>query len=568
MPLKFNKENKMQTNKRYIRRPNIDLPDRQWPSRKITRAPIWCSVDLRDGNQALAIPMGVDEKLRLYKELLKIGFKEIEVGFPSASDTEYSFTRKLIEENLVPDGVSLQVLTQSREHLIRKTFESLKGAKSAIVHLYNSTSALQRKVTFKMSRAEIIEIARNGARLVRSMADELEAAGTRVRMEYSPESFSDTELDFALEICEAVKEIWRPTVDNKIIINLPETVQYSSPNIYADQIEWMDRNISDRDKVEISLHTHNDRGTGVASTEFGIMAGADRVEGTLFGNGERTGNLDIVTVALNMYAEGVDPELNLENLPEIRRVYEECTGMKVPPRHPYAGDLVFTAFSGSHQDAIKKGMELMRSGDDKWEVPYLLIDPRDIGCSYEAIIRINSQSGKGGVCYILGEDFGFDIPKPMMQQVGDFVNGEADKLGRELRPDEIYSIFAKEFVGREAPVKLESYKMAYEEGDIDEPKSVKITAKLLICGDEKTVSARGNGPINALVNAFDKNGMKNFKVVDYRSHAIGKGSATNSAAYVCLESANDKRLVWGVGVDANIESAGLKGLVSALNRLQ
>ena len=300
MPVKFNRENKMQTNKRYIRRPDIDLPDRQWPSRKITRAPIWCSVDLRDGNQALAIPMGVDEKLRLYKELLKIGFKEIEVGFPSASDTEYSFTRKLIEENLVPDGVSLQVLTQSREHLIRKTFESLKGAKSAIVHLYNSTSALQRKVTFKMSRAEIVEIARNGARLVRSMADELEAAGTRVRMEYSPESFSDTELDFALEICEAVKEIWKPTVDNKIIINLPETVQYSSPNIYADQIEWMDRNISDRDKVEISLHTHNDRGTGVASTEFGIMAGADRVEGTLFGNGERTGNLDIVTVALNM----------------------------------------------------------------------------------------------------------------------------------------------------------------------------------------------------------------------------------------------------------------------------
>lgn len=344
----------MQPKYRYIRRPSISLPDRQWPNKEITRAPVWCSVDLRDGNQALAVPMGVDEKLRLYRELLKVGFREIEVGFPAASDTEFTFLRKLVDENLVPDGVSLQVLTQSREHLIRKTFDALKGSKSAIVHLYNSTSALQRKVTFKMSRPEIVEIARNGAKLVRSMADELEAQGTRVRMEYSPESFSDTELDFALEICEAVKEIWKPTPENKIIINLPETVQYSSPNVYADQIEWISRNISQRDCVEISLHTHNDRGTGVAATELGILAGADRVEGTLFGNGERTGNLDIVTVALNMYAEGIDPKLELRNLPEIRRVYEECTGMKVPPRHPYAGDLVFTAFSGSHQDAIKR----------------------------------------------------------------------------------------------------------------------------------------------------------------------------------------------------------------------
>lgn len=557
----------MQPKYRYIRRPSISLPDRQWPNKEITRAPVWCSVDLRDGNQALAVPMGVDEKLRLYRELLKVGFKEIEVGFPAASDTEFTFLRKLVDENLVPDGVSLQVLTQSREHLIRKTFDALKGSKSAIVHLYNSTSALQRKVTFKMSRPEIVEIARNGAKLVRSMADELEAQGTRVRMEYSPESFSDTELDFALEICEAVKEIWKPTPENKIIINLPETVQYSSPNVYADQIEWISRNISQRDCVEISLHTHNDRGTGVAATELGILAGADRVEGTLFGNGERTGNLDIVTVALNMYAEGVDPKLELRNLPEIRRVYEECTGMKVPPRHPYAGDLVFTAFSGSHQDAIKKGMELMRAGDDKWEVPYLLIDPRDIGCSYEAIIRINSQSGKGGVCYILGQDFGFDIPKPMMQQVGDFVNAEADKMGKELKPAEIYSIFSKEFVGRAAPLKLESYKMEYMDGDIDEPKSVKITAKLLVCGEQKTIWATGNGPINALVNALDRNGMKNFKVVDYRSHAIGKGSATNSAAYVCVERAEDKKMVWGVGLDANIESAGLKGLICAINRL-
>ena len=541
----------------------MKLEERRWPSNEITTPPVWCSVDLRDGNQALAIPMGVEEKLRLYNELLKVGFKEIEVGFPAASETEYAFIRKLIDEDLVPDGVTLQVLTQSREHLIRKTFEALKGCKSAIVHLYNSTSALQRKVTFKMSRPEIIEIARNGARLVREMADELEAQGSRIRMEYSPESFSDTELDFALEICEAVKEIWKPTPENKIIINLPETVQYSPPNIYADQIEWMCRNISDRDCVEISLHTHNDRGTGVAATELGLMAGADRVEGTLFGNGERTGNLDIVTVALNMYADGIDPKLNLQDLPEIKSVYESCTGMRVPPRHPYAGDLVFTAFSGSHQDAIKKGMDMLAE-NGKWEVPYLLIDPRDIGCSYEAIIRINSQSGKGGVSYILNNDFGFDIPKAMMQQVGDFVNSHADKLGKELSPNEIYDIFVAEFVGREAPVKLESYKIAYS--DDDERKNVKISARLRVNGEENLVSASGNGPINALVNAFEQNGMKNFKVVDYRSHAIGKGSATNSAAYVCLERESDKSLVWGVGVDANIEFAGLKAFISAYNR--
>lgn len=541
----------------------MKLEERRWPSNEITTPPVWCSVDLRDGNQALAIPMGVEEKLRLYNELLKVGFKEIEVGFPAASETEYAFIRKLIDEDLVPDGVTLQVLTQSREHLIRKTFEALKGCKSAIVHLYNSTSALQRKVTFKMSRPEIIEIARNGARLVREMADELEAQGSRIRMEYSPESFSDTELDFALEICEAVKEIWKPTPENKIIINLPETVQYSPPNIYADQIEWMCRNISDRDCVEISLHTHNDRGTGVAATELGLMAGADRVEGTLFGNGERTGNLDIVTVALNMYADGIDPKLNLQDLPEIKSVYESCTGMRVPPRHPYAGDLVFTAFSGSHQDAIKKGMDMLAE-NGKWEVPYLLIDPRDIGCSYEAIIRINSQSGKGGVSYILNNDFGFDIPKAMMQQVGDFVNSHADKLGKELSPNEIYDIFVAEFVGREAPVKLESYKIEYS--DDDERKNVKISARLRVNGEENLVSASGNGPINALVNAFEQNGMKNFKVVDYRSHAIGKGSATNSAAYVCLERESDKSLVWGVGVDANIEFAGLKAFISAYNR--
>ena len=458
--------------KKYIPFTPVSLPDRTWPNNRIEKAPTWCSVDLRDGNQALVTPMNLQEKLDFFKLLVDIGFKEIEVGFPSASETEYEILRALIDGHYIPDDVTIQVLVQAREHLIRKTFEAVRGAKNVIIHFYNSTSTLQRKVVFKKDMQGIIDIAVAGAKLVRELT-EADQSGTNFRYEYSPESFSGTEMDFAVDICHQVMETLGATKETPVILNLPNTVEMCTPNTYADQIEYFIRHLPNRDAAIISVHPHNDRGTGVAATEFGIMAGADRVEGTLFGNGERTGNLDIVTVALNMYAEGVDPKLELSDLPEIRRVYEECTGMKVPPRHPYAGDLVFTAFSGSHQDAIKKGMEIMRSGGGKWEVPYLLIDPRDIGCSYEAIIRINSQSGKGGVCYILGEEFGFDIPKPMMQQVGDFVNGEADKLGRELQPPEIYSIFAKEFVGREAPVKLESYKMAYEEGDADEPKAVK-----------------------------------------------------------------------------------------------
>ncbi|MBE6413897.1 MAG: 2-isopropylmalate synthase [Verrucomicrobiaceae bacterium] len=551
---------------KYTRRFNFKIENRQWPDKHIERAPIWCSVDLRDGNQALAIPMGVDEKMKLYNTLLNVGFKEIEVGFPAASDTEFKFLRKLIDENLIPEGVTVQVLTQAREHLIKKTFEALKGCKSAIVHLYNSTSALQRKVTFNMSREEIIEIARQGARLVRAMADEAEANGTHIRLEYSPESFSDTELDFALEICEEVKAIWKPTPENKIIINLPETVQYNPPNIYADQIEWMSTHISDRDCVEISLHAHNDRGTGVAATELALTAGADRVEGTLFGNGERTGNLDIVTVALNMYAEGIESGLDFSNLPEVKRVYEECTRMQVPPRHPYAGDLVFTAFSGSHQDAIKKGMDLRRKNNiNSWEVPYLLIDPTDVGCSYEAIIRINSQSGKGGVAYVLSDKFHLELPKAMHQQVGDFVNSEADKLGKELSPDEIYDIFKSEFIQRTHPLKLVSYHdERYGNSDSHE---VKIFAQLLLNGEEIEISAVGNGPVNAFVNALESKGLKNFRLIDYCSHAIGSGSATNSAAYICLESNDDKRKVWGVGMHSNIEHAALDALVCAVNRL-
>ncbi len=559
----------MEGYKKYRRDYSVNLKDRQWPNNKITRAPIWCSVDLRDGNQALAIPMGIETKIRLWNTLLKVGFKEVEVGFPAASDTEYNFTRRLIDGGMIPDGVAIQVLTQSREKLIRRTFESLRGAKEVIVHLYNSTSTLQRKITFNMGRGEILKIATDGAKLVRKLADELESEGTKVRMEYSPESFNDTELDFALEICEAVKEVWKPSPENKLIVNLPETVQYTMPNVYADHIEWMSRNISERDKVLISVHTHNDRGTGVASTELAMLAGADRVEGTLFGNGERTGNLDIVNVALNMHAEGVDPALDFHDLPSIRSEYEECTGMKVPPRQPYAGDLVFTAFSGSHQDAIKKGMDRREKihGED-WEVPYLLIDPKDIGRSYEAIIRINSQSGKGGVAYILEDNFGFDIPKSMHPEVGDFVNGKADKLGRELSPLEIRDLFFDEFVKRDFPVKLDSYKIDYSENNDDE-KRVKISAKLSIRGDETQALAWGNGPINALVKALEAQGLKNFKLIDYRSHAIGKGSATNSAAYVCLQSLDNPNIsAWGAGIDSNIESAGLKGLICAYNRLQ
>ncbi len=550
---------------KYYRRFNIDLPNRQWPNRHIDRPPIWCSVDLRDGNQALAVPMSVEEKIKLYKTLLKIGFKEIEVGFPAASDTEFKFLRRLVDDGLIPDDVTVQVLTQAREHLIKKTFESLRGCKTAIVHLYNSTSPLQRKVTFNKSRAEIIQIAKDGVKLVRDMAGIAEDNGTKIRLEYSPESFSDTELDFALEICEEVKAIWQPTPENKMIVNLPETVQYSPPNVYADQIEWMSTRISQRDCVEISLHSHNDRGTGVASTELGLMAGADRVEGTLFGNGERTGNVDIVTVALNMHAEGVESGLDFSDLPAIRKVYEECTKMQVPPRHPYAGDLVFTAFSGSHQDAIKKGMDLRRREHiSRWEVPYLMIDPTDIGCSYEAIIRINSQSGKGGVAYVLADKYGLDIPKAMHQQVGDFINSDADKEGRELTPAEIYKLFKAEFIDQTSPLRLVSYSVAAFGND----GSVKIIADMLQNGEKIRISAVGNGPVNAFVNALEAAGLKNFKLVDYCSHAIGAGSATNSAAYICLESKGGAKKAWGVGLHSNIEHAALDALVCAYNRLK
>ena len=544
----------------------IDLPNRKWPSRTIGKVPQWCSVDLRDGNQSLPIPMGIEQKLELFDLLTKIGFNEIEVGFPSAAQTEFDFARKLIDENRVPEGVSLQVLTQAREHLIRRTFESLKGAKSAIIHLYNSTSPLQRKVTFGMSKEEIKKIAVDGVKLVRNLLSELE--GTHVRLEYSPESFSDTEIEYSLEVCEAVMEAWEPTEENPIILNLPATVELFTPNVHADQIEWFCTNLKERNKALISLHTHNDRGTGTAATELGLLAGADRVEGTLFGNGERTGNLDIITVALNMYSQGLHPELNLENLDEIREVYEQTTGMSVHERHPYGGDLVFTAFSGSHQDAIKKGMDLRQKDGDTdevhWQVPYLSIDPRDLGRSYEAIIRINSQSGKGGVAYILSREFGLDLPKKMHIEIGVIVNEKADAESKELNAQDVYQIFQNEFLNKKSPLSLLSYST---KEDSQNSENLIIEAKILFDGEEIELNGSGNGPINAFVHALDNNGLKKFKLTDYRQHSIGEGSATRSATYIQLKNESGI-LRYGCGIDSSIEKSGLLALVSAINRLE
>lgn len=541
----------------------IPLPKRTWPDKSLTEAPIWASVDLRDGNQALAIPMNIDEKVEFFELLVQIGFKEIEVGFPSASDTEFNFIRRLVDENRIPEDVTIQVLVQAREHLIRRTFESLKGVKNAIVHLYNSTSPLQRRVTFKKSKEEIKAIAVEGAKLVKGLVDSI--PDTNVRLEYSPESFSDTETDYALEICQAVMRVWQPTEENKIILNLPATVEVATPNVHADQIEWFCTHLEERNKAIISLHTHNDRGTGVAATELGLLAGADRVEGTLFGNGERTGNLDIVTVALNLYTQGVDPKLRFENLESIRNVYERVTRMTVPERHPYAGDLVFTAFSGSHQDAIKKGMDLRDAeaiGDETlWQVPYLLIDPADIGRDYEAIIRINSQSGKGGVAYLLARDFGLDLPKSMHPDVGYVINQTADTGSRELKSSEIHEIFQREYVNVTKPIEL----IAIEREDFSKTGDVQIAAEVAFHGEKQSISGRGNGPISAFVDALQTSGWKQFNLLDYRQHSIGGGSKTKAAAYIQVKHESGS-VHFGCGISSSIETAGLRALVSAVNR--
>jgi 2-isopropylmalate synthase len=550
--------------KKYRPFPAVDLPDRTWPDRVISEAPLWCSVDLRDGNQALPIPMSVEEKLEMFDLLVRVGFKEIEIGFPSASDTEFAFMRRLIEEDRIPDDVTVQVLVQTRRHLIERTFEAITGARRVIVHIYNSTSTLQRRVTFgDASREDIKGIAVAGAEVVKELVPTIPE--TEIVLQYSPESFSDTELDFALECCEAVMAVWEPTPDKKIILNLPATVEWSTPNVHADQIEWMCRNLSDRESAIISLHTHNDRGTGVAATELGLMAGADRVEGTLFGNGERTGNLDIVIVALNMNSHGIETGLDFSNLSTLREVYERTTRMVVPDRQPYAGELVFTAFSGSHQDAIKKGLDRRnREEATAWGVPYLTIDPHDIGRSYEAIVRINSQSGKGGVAYILDQEHGFDLPKTMHPQVGKRVYDLADQRGEELSAEEVGKVFNEEFVNVASPMELLDYELDHHQGGRGE---VACKALVSIAGDQLEVEGVGNGPINAFVHALEKKGHKDFTLTDYRSHAVRGGSSSDAAAYVQLRK-EDGTILWGVGCDPSIEMAGVKALVCAWNLLR
>ena len=545
--------------------PKVDLPDRTWPDHEITSAPLWCSVDLRDGNQSLPVPMSVEEKLEMFDMLVGVGFKEIEVGFPSASDTEFQFLRRLIEENRVPDDVTLQVLVQTRKHLIERTFEAFKGAKNVIVHIYNSTSTLQRRVTFSdASQESIKQIALDGTKWVKELVPTVPE--TKVRLQYSPESFSDTELDFALEVCEGVMEIWEPTKEEPVILNLPATVEWSTPNVHADQIEWMCRQLKNREAALISLHTHNDRGTGVAATELGLMAGADRVEGTLFGNGERTGNLDIVIVALNMNSHGVETGLDFSNLFELREIYERTTRMTVPERQPYAGELVFTAFSGSHQDAIKKGFD-RRTEDGvgvKWGVPYMTIDPLDIGRSYESIVRINSQSGKGGVAYILDKDHGFDLPKTMHPQVGKRIYDLADQEGRELSVEEVGEAFKREFLNVQTELVLDDYELDHHVGERGD---VGCVAKVIRGGKESELKGIGNGPINAFVHAMKVKGWKDFVLTDYRSHAIRGGSEADAAAYVQLRK-DSGEIVWGAGVDSSIEMAGVKALVCAWNLLR
>jgi 2-isopropylmalate synthase len=539
--------------------PPVSLPNRQWPNRTFTRAPIWCSVDLRDGNQALAQPMSVEEKLEYFDLLVKIGFKEIEIGFPSASQIEFDFCRRLIEEKRIPDDVAIQILCQCREDLIVRSCEALRGAKQIIFHLYNSTSPSQRQHVFNATRADIVTIATRGTAWVKQHTAALAAAGTYVRFQYSPESFTSTELDFALEICEAVTDVWQPTVENKIILNLPATVEYATPNVHADQIEWMATHLTRRDRTLISLHTHNDRGTGVAATELALLAGADRVEGTLFGNGERTGNLDIVIVALNFYTHGIHPGLDFSDINHIRDVYERCTKLEVPPRQPYAGELVFTAFSGSHQDAIKKSWAVQKP-DAPWDVIYIPIDPADLGRSYKAIIRINSQSGKGGVAYVLENDFGFQLPKLMHKEIGKLINDRADAKGTELSAEEINAIFRGEYLEQTAPVfSLQHFKTA------ERNSSVHCEAVIALSGATHTLTGVGNGPIDAFVKALATTPLPKFDVLNYSEHSLGSGAEARAVSYIQIKT--DRGLaLYGAGIDTNIELASIKAIVSALNR--
>ena len=545
--------------KKYKPFSSVELRDRTWPDKKITKAPIWCSVDLRDGNQALIEPMGHEKKVKMFELLCSLGFKEIEIGFPAASQTDYDFVRYLIEEKKIPNDVTIQVLTQSRQHIIEKTFESLIGIDKAIVHFYNSTSALQRKVVFDDDKEGIKKIAVDGALLIKELSKKYNK--TDWRFEYSPESFTGTEVDFAAEVCNEVVNILKPCSDEKIIINLPATVEMSSPNVYGDQIEWMIRNLDNREDVIVSLHPHNDRGTAVGAAEIGVMAGADRVEGTLFGNGERTGNVDIVTLALNLLTQGVDPELELNNINHVIREVEYCNQLPVHPRHPYAGDLVFTAFSGSHQDAIKKGLSaISQSNNPHWEVPYLPIDPSDLGRTYEAVVRINSQSGKGGIAYILEKDHGVSLPRRLQISLSTKIQKVADETGKELLSHEIWDIFDKNFIQGPNKAELISFELNTIDGGKD---SIKVEAKLK--QNKLEFSGSGNGPIDAMIQGINKKMGVNLSVTDYHQHSLGTGSDAKAVAYIEVSDGNKTR--WGVGIDENTIRASLRAIMIGFDKI-
>lgn len=548
--------------KRYKRNPVINYPERQWPNKEIEKAPIWCSVDLRDGNQALIEPMNVDEKMEMFELLLKLGFKEIEIGFPAASQIEYDFLRKLVAENKIPDDVKVQVLTQCREELIDRTFEAIQGIKNVVVHIYNSTSTLQRDVVFNKSQDEIIDIAVAGTRMVKERLANFDG---NVQLEYSPESFTGTEMDFALRICTAVQKEWNHATDAPIIFNLPATVEMNTPNVYADQIEWMSTHFEERDNIILSIHPHNDRGTGVAITELALLAGADRVEGTLLGNGERTGNVDILTVAYNMFSQGVDPELEIEDIKEIVEVYERCCKMHVDMRHPYAGKLVFTAFSGSHQDAINKGVHAMQERNNPyWEVPYLPIDPADIGRKYEPVVRINSQSGKGGVAFVMDTVYGYKLPKRMQREFADVIQYMSEKEGGEIEPQKMMEAFKREYLECKDPFQL--IFVDIDDNMANDETHVKLDFKYN--GKDIHSEADGNGPVDAVKLAIRQCVPEvDFTVQDYSEHALSVGSGAKAAAYIEMRDNRTGNVTYGVGVSSNITRASIRGIFSAMNRL-
>ncbi len=550
--------------KRYRRNPVVDYPKREWVNKQIEKAPVWCSVDLRDGNQALIDPMVVSEKIEFFNYLIKLGFKEIEIGFPAASQIEYDFLRQLVDRKLIPDDVVVQVLTQCREELVERTFESIEGCKQAIVHIYNSTSTLQRDVVFNMSREEIINIAVEGVKMVKRHAARFPG---KVILEYSPESFTGTELDYALEVCNAVQREWGPTKENPMIINLPSTVEMTTPNVFADRIEWMNKHLENREAIILSIHPHNDRGTGVATAELALLAGAERVEGTLFGNGERTGNVDILNIAYNMFSQGIDPELAIEHVNESIEIYERCCKIPVHPRHPYAGKLVFTAFSGSHQDAINKGVKAMKErGGEYWEVPYLPIDPADIGREYEPIVRINSQSGKGGVAFIMDTYFGFKLPKGMHREFANVIQAISEKQG-EVSPDQIMESFRQEYLMKKEPIHFRRLRVDDLSEETESEFDTKVTVAYTDKGVEKRFEAVGNGPIDAVKRGLQEELDVSIKILDYEEHALQSGSNSQAAAYIHLLDAESGSVTYGVGVSSNITRASVRAIFSAVNRL-